>query len=555
MVSMSTPPSPRALLSKAEARFSFLTPIWPQLPPPRHPVHRYFATHKHTQTASLIPCHPTCAHFFSVACSTKDGVAFGRLIRRGDPGPTTFRSRRRERFALVTRDPGAVQGQVPLPVSRSSCSEPCHLRSSPAMLSLVSGFGAVARRQACKLPAVRAMASTSAQTSTVDKNPYSEISDYIHDIAEEQKTIAAGSTGEVVEGGDAVPEPRRTSTPCCSIPLTSKPCLVSPIGAKGFPTLTGFRTNQVRNALLYSPLPLMFFSPTVRPAAGLHAGHLRKNGGTELVHEAGAARPWRVEVALSRYISPNEHRPLARVAELEDHVPLRHLYGQDQGSERDEPHVAEPAAGWKGHSPREDDGDHPGAQQTDALARREAVTATVRTVEQIPLCLTHTLRRAYSGIHINRPPPFYSAQGFVERYVPIREVHPLHITLHHRLPRVLLPPVSQDRAYEDLHTGPSPSLGMTYHSNRSSAHTPPRRGVWGVRETIPASSRGKTPASGPSPTPESSCVRYRTCRCSTLHEHQIFATVYRYECRRIWRTPPFAPFSASAQLGPRVMRA
>ncbi|EIW62071.1 uncharacterized protein TRAVEDRAFT_163825 [Trametes versicolor FP-101664 SS1] len=95
------------------------------------------------------------------------------------------------------------------------------------MLSFAGSFRAVARRQACKVPAVRAMASASAQTATVDENPYSEISDYIHDIAEEQKTIAAGSTGEIVEGGDAVPEPRP-----------------SPIGAKGFPTLTGFRTNQ-----------------------------------------------------------------------------------------------------------------------------------------------------------------------------------------------------------------------------------------------------------------------------------------------------------------------
>lgn len=122
------------------------------------------------------------------------------------------------------------------------------------MLSFAGSFRAVARRQACKVPAVRAMASASAQTATVDENPYSEISDYIHDIAEEQKTIAAGSTGEVVEGGDTVPEPRRTFTPYCSIPLTSEPCVASPIGAKGFPTLTGFRTNQVRNASMENAL-------------------------------------------------------------------------------------------------------------------------------------------------------------------------------------------------------------------------------------------------------------------------------------------------------------
>lgn len=122
------------------------------------------------------------------------------------------------------------------------------------MLSFASSFRAVARRQACKVPAARAMTSASAQSTNVDENPYSEISDYIHDIAEEQKTIAAGSTGEVVEGGDAVPEPRRTFTPCCSSPLTSKPCVASPIGAKGFPTLTGFRTNQVRNAFIENVL-------------------------------------------------------------------------------------------------------------------------------------------------------------------------------------------------------------------------------------------------------------------------------------------------------------
>lgn len=122
------------------------------------------------------------------------------------------------------------------------------------MLSFASSFRAVARRQACKVPGVRAMTSASAQTTTVGENPYSEISDYIHDIAEEQKTIAAGSTGEVVEGGDTVPEARRTCNPCCSIPLTSKPCVASPIGAKGFPTLTGFRTNQVRNASIENVL-------------------------------------------------------------------------------------------------------------------------------------------------------------------------------------------------------------------------------------------------------------------------------------------------------------
>ncbi|KAH9853601.1 hypothetical protein C2E23DRAFT_884760 [Lenzites betulinus] len=103
------------------------------------------------------------------------------------------------------------------------------------MLSFVNSLRAIARRQPVKLPAARAMSSTSVQppidmippavADSGDASNLSELKDFIYDVSEEQETLAAatGSSTEVVfnQGGAEVE--------------------VSP---KGFPILKGFAPNQ-----------------------------------------------------------------------------------------------------------------------------------------------------------------------------------------------------------------------------------------------------------------------------------------------------------------------
>ncbi|KAI0638067.1 hypothetical protein C8Q77DRAFT_1070420 [Trametes polyzona] len=88
------------------------------------------------------------------------------------------------------------------------------------MLSFANSFRAVARRQPCRLPPARTIASTSTQAP--DPNSLDTLTDYIRDAED-----LAASQDVAVEVGGASPAASTSST-----------------AAKGFPTLKGFGANQ-----------------------------------------------------------------------------------------------------------------------------------------------------------------------------------------------------------------------------------------------------------------------------------------------------------------------
>ncbi|KAI0353545.1 hypothetical protein OH77DRAFT_1406828 [Trametes cingulata] len=116
------------------------------------------------------------------------------------------------------------------------------------MLSVANSFRAVARRQSCRIQAARAVSSSStvrANAPTTQVNSMAELQDYIVDAAEEQQTIAEGSSGQVTyTEGSVDSKAKRTllQVPDPVLYLNSSPA--SSMGAKGFPVLKGFAPNK-----------------------------------------------------------------------------------------------------------------------------------------------------------------------------------------------------------------------------------------------------------------------------------------------------------------------
>ena len=125
------------------------------------------------------------------------------------------------------------------------------------MLSFVSSFRAAARRQSRTLPVARAVSTVHAQVDTVEAEPIvdaqnmEQLSDFVHDIAEEQETLAAGSSAVesfVFDKGAAEVRGMRNPLYLHVARLMERTGVGPSINVKGSPVLKGFVPNQVRSA-------------------------------------------------------------------------------------------------------------------------------------------------------------------------------------------------------------------------------------------------------------------------------------------------------------------
>lgn len=130
---MSTHPSPRPPLPQGRGALSFLTPIWPQLPPcpapaPTHPLPRPKPSSAHVFHHPAPP-----ANFFF--CRVRHKGRCGRRTAYPVGWPGSRHVARETPRTVPGGDPGRAQAssepspRLPLVLVRT---EPCHLRNSPS---------------------------------------------------------------------------------------------------------------------------------------------------------------------------------------------------------------------------------------------------------------------------------------------------------------------------------------------------------------------------------------------------------------------------------------
>ena len=188
----------------------------------------------------------------------------------------------------------------------------------------------------------------------------------MNELAAELEAFGAGQAGEdnIIDPSESEFTASSASTPCLS--------LSRPHHRKGLSSLKGFRSRS--GASSSSPWPAQDLTrrpplPTVDATEELHAHRVPQG---PLLDETVIARAGRGDLQGAGRVPPAEPRPAQGVSQHVPPQPLRHVHGQDPRPERDEAHVEEPAQDGQGHPPGKDDGPHPRAQQTAALADREA---------------------------------------------------------------------------------------------------------------------------------------------------------------------------------------